>query len=501
MPPAPVPQTPTATPTLTSTAPATVIQTTTPALGSLEPLLERLAAESDAIDYRPYLGKFVANFGPFKDAEFTVLVQKNHLAIDVPGETVYELKDPDEEGMWYSAASDAIAVSFERNDAGDVTMLKQHQSGLTFELPRVVEAPVEIPLDELQKYLGSYRFENVDVKVVIHNNRLAIDVPGQRVFELYPPDEEGKWVFRLIDEIAVGFNESDPGVESMTRYQAGQELNMPRLDVASEPLPAVVSKPMKVLNDGSETVCSQEDYVNRVSAADHCLAIDIYTSPARTINPTLITFVHGDSLNNKGQNYINIFLRAYPDAHEEDFIFIAITRPGYSNGRETSTGQHYFYEGDAYRAHTVMAVSEAILKLKEHYNAGRLVVMGHSGGANILANGLGYNEAFKPDTAILLSGAYNLEKWAKHRDHQRFGWYQGWGLSPHEHIESISEDVEIIALTGENDENALPEFARDYVEQLSSAGKNATFTEIRNAGHDDIFGSVDMWKLLKDKVF
>lgn len=357
------------------------------------------------------------------------------------------------------------------------------------------------PLDELQKYLGSYRHEegNFDVKVVIQNNHLAIDVPGQRVFGLYPPDEEGKWVVRAIDEMAVGFNESDAGVESMTRYRAGQEFNMPRLDVASEPLPTVVSKPMKVLNDGSETVCSQEDYVNRVSAADHCLAIDIYTSPARTTNPTLITFVHGDSLNNKGQQYIDIFLRAYPDAHEEDFIFIAITRPGYSNGRETSTGQHYYYEGDPFRAHTVMAVSEAILKLKEHYNAGQLVVMGHSGGAIILANGLGYNEAFKPDTAILLSGAYDLEKLAKHHDNPR--WYQGRGLSPHENVESISEDVEIIALTGENDENALPEFARDYVEQLSSAGKNATFTEIRNAGHDDIFRSVDMWKLLKDKLF
>ncbi len=260
-----------------------------------------------------------------------------------------------------------------------------------------------------------------------------------------------------------------------------------------------VSKPIKELNDGSETVCSQEDFVNRVSAADHCLAIDIYTSPARTTNPSLITFVHGDTLNTKGQKYVNAFLGAYPDAHKEDFIFIAITRPGYSNGSETSTGQHYFYVGDAYRAHTVMAVSEAIMKLKEHYNAGRLVVMGHSGGANILANGLGYNEAFKPDTAILLSGSYYPEKWAKHHDF--YGWYQGRGLSPHEHIESIPKDVEIIALTGENDENTLPEFARDYVEELSSAGKNATFTEIRNVGHDDIFRSVDMWKLLKDKLF
>ena len=165
------------------------------------------------------------------------------------------------------------------------------------------------------------------MKVVIQNNRLAIDVPGQRVFELYPPDEEGKWAFRAIDEIAVGFNESDAGVESMTRYQAGQEVIIPRLDVASEPLPTVVSKPMKVLNDGGETVCSQEDYVNRVSAADHCLAIDIYTSPARTINPTLITFVHGDSLNTKWQKYMVMF----PLTHVERLIDCSRKEWNYGN--------------------------------------------------------------------------------------------------------------------------------------------------------------------------
>ena len=260
-----------------------------------------------------------------------------------------------------------------------------------------------------------------------------------------------------------------------------------------------VSAPTKESGDGSGGVCLQEDFVNRVSAAGHCLAIDIYASPARTTNPTLIAFVHGDGLNTKGQRYIDGFLRAYPDADEEDIVFIAITRPGYSNGREKSTGQHYYYEGDAYRVHTVMAVSDAILKLKDHYNAGQLVVMGHSGGANILANGLGYNDAFKPDRAILLSGSFYLEKWAAHRGLYR--WYQGRGLSPHEQIDGISEDVEIIALTGANDENTLPVYGRDYVQQLSAAGKNATFIEIRDVGHNDIFGSVDTWELLEDKFF
>ncbi len=205
-------------------------------------LLGELEADSDAIDYRPYLGNYVANLGTFKDVEFTVLRQNNRLAIDMAGQTVSELKDPDKEGMWYLAVSDTIAVSFERNDIGEVTMLKWHESGLAFELPRVgVEVSAEIPLHELQRYLGSYHSEDLDIdmKVVIQNNRLAIDVPGQMVFELYPPDEEDKWVFRATNEVAVEFNESEAGVESMTMYQPSQEFNMPRLDVASGPLPTV----------------------------------------------------------------------------------------------------------------------------------------------------------------------------------------------------------------------------------------------------------------------
>ena len=144
--------------------------------------------------------------------------------------------------MWYLAGLEATAVSFERDGNGDVTLLKWHQSGLTFELPGVgVEVQAEIPLDELQKYLGSYHHEesDVNVKVVIQNNRLAVDIPGQMVFELHPPDEEAKWFLRATDQLAVVFNESDDGVESMTRYEEGRAFNMPRLDVASEPLPTV----------------------------------------------------------------------------------------------------------------------------------------------------------------------------------------------------------------------------------------------------------------------
>jgi len=200
---------------------------------------EEADSADDTNEYEPYIGEYVANFGQFEDVEFTVLVQNDRLAVDVPGQQVFELKDPDEEGKWYFAITDTIAVSFDCDDDGNVIGMKLHQAGYTFELPRKgVEIAAEIPLEELQKYLGSYHSEELGVtaKVLIQNNRLAVDWPGEMVYELYPPDEEGIWVFRVSDRFKLRFNETADGqVESLTYYQDDEEFLMPRVEGTSLP--------------------------------------------------------------------------------------------------------------------------------------------------------------------------------------------------------------------------------------------------------------------------
>ena len=47
-------------------------------------------------EYEPYIGKYIGNFGQFRNAEFTVLVKNDRLAVDIPGQTVVELNEPDE---------------------------------------------------------------------------------------------------------------------------------------------------------------------------------------------------------------------------------------------------------------------------------------------------------------------------------------------------------------------------------------------------------------------
>jgi len=205
-------------------------------------LLGEEPTDADATeDYEPYVGKYIANFGQFKNTVFTVLVQNDRLAIDVPDQQVFELKEPDEEGKWYFVISNEVAVSFERDENDNVIAMKMYQAGMTFDLPREgVEIAPEIPLDELQKYLGSYRSEElqITVEVLIQNNRLAIDVAGQMVYELYPPDEEGVWVFRVTPDLSARFTETPAGqVESLIMYEADQEFILPQIE--SKALPTV----------------------------------------------------------------------------------------------------------------------------------------------------------------------------------------------------------------------------------------------------------------------
>jgi len=250
-------------------------------------LLGEEPADDGAIeDYEPYVGKYIANFGQFKDTIFTVLVQNDRLAIDIPGQQVFELKEPDEEGKWYFVISNEIAVSFETGENDNVIGMKMYQAGMTFDLPREgVEIAPEIPLDELQKYLGSYRSEElqVTVEVLIQNNRLAIDVPGQMVYELYPPDENDKWVFRVTPNISVSFNETSTGqVDSLIMYEAGQEFILPQIE--SKALPTVAD--IMALRDAEGNEAALE------AMGNHRIDSTIYSAQSG-VRGTVSTYVAG----------------------------------------------------------------------------------------------------------------------------------------------------------------------------------------------------------------
>ena len=167
-------------------------------------------------DFRPYLGRYVANFATFSNEIFTVLERNGHLALDIPSQRIYDLNPPDDEGRWQFTLTDQISVSFERDDAGAVVALTMRQSGMAFEVMREgIEVEPEVDLDELQKYLGPYRAEEGEffITLVVENQRLAFRGPdGVETYDLHPPDDDGRWVARANAGLTIAFDEADTGV-------------------------------------------------------------------------------------------------------------------------------------------------------------------------------------------------------------------------------------------------------------------------------------------------
>jgi hypothetical protein len=115
---------------------------------------------------------------------------------------------------------------------------------MTFEMFREgVEIEPEITAADAKPFLGRYYFEpaNHDWTVLIQNGRLAVSVPGEMVYELHPPDDEGWRVFRATDQFKLRFKRDEEGDSASMTFQRGaQEFTLPRVsdDDAGE-LPAL----------------------------------------------------------------------------------------------------------------------------------------------------------------------------------------------------------------------------------------------------------------------
>jgi CubicO group peptidase (beta-lactamase class C family) len=183
---------------------------------------EAVDAPLDLTAVEPYLGEY---WFDVHGTSWEVLVRNGRLAVDVPNQMVFELNPADAEGRWTFRGFEQIAVEFDAPDAsGAVNTIYLHQGGLRFELMRSgVEIAPEIPLSTLQRYLGRYESDGAigSVEVLVQNNRLAVDVPGQMVYELHPPNEEGAWVFRVTPTIVVTFETEGDRVTALTMTESG----------------------------------------------------------------------------------------------------------------------------------------------------------------------------------------------------------------------------------------------------------------------------------------
>jgi hypothetical protein len=193
-------------------------------------------------DLKPYVGRYIANFATFSNEIFTISERNGRLVIDIPSQLESALNPQRADGRWPLVMSNEIAVSFDRDEKGKVVGLVMHQAGAEFEVPRegVVLAP-EIPLAELQKYVGRYggTAGMPEFAAFIQNQRLAVRLPNNASLDLRPPDATGRRATRANAALAFSFEEFPTGVvTAMNFYPSGNQPAL-RLTPAPDPLPTV----------------------------------------------------------------------------------------------------------------------------------------------------------------------------------------------------------------------------------------------------------------------
>ena len=140
------------------------------------------------------MGRYLADFGPYQGAEFTVLVQGGVLAVDIPGQMVFTLNEPDEEGWRSFTLTDLIAVFFQEGASGEVEAMRLAQTYVFPKQPSPLEALEDIP-DSIRPLLGVYELPAGQgvLTVTWESGTLTVTDPRSMVTPLAETDESGGW--------------------------------------------------------------------------------------------------------------------------------------------------------------------------------------------------------------------------------------------------------------------------------------------------------------------
>lgn len=138
--------------------------------------------------YDEYVGKYK---GP--DKVMTVKMQENRLALDIPGQMVFQLKDPDEDGEWFFVLTDRVSVSFKEDVAGNAKSMVINSRQ---RMPRDSEADKTsvddaVP-EQYHPYIGSYPvpMQNATLIIDATDDGLQLVYPGNQIIPLRSGDND-----------------------------------------------------------------------------------------------------------------------------------------------------------------------------------------------------------------------------------------------------------------------------------------------------------------------
>ncbi len=206
---------------------------------------------------------------------------------------------------------------------------------------------------------------------------------------------------------------------------------------------------------------------------------------------SMVVWIHGNATSGgPAQAHIRAAQRFAAMQASEDVLSVALLRPGYSDDKgNTSTGSTHG-RADNWTRPTVESIGMAIERLRTRFRPKTVVLVGHSGGAAIVAVLAG----LKPDigdAVVLAACPCDLNAWRAGRPGQAWT-----SEDPMRWVSRIGAAMKVRAMTGSRDDTTPAPLARDFVAKLQARGIDARFQEVSGVGHIELMSS----SLLLDAV-
>lgn len=201
-------------------------------------------------------------------------------------------------------------------------------------------------------------------------------------------------------------------------------------------------------------------------------------------HPVLVVVLHGDL--DAAYHYIWA-ANAAKELH--GIVAAALVRPGYKDDvGDTSDGKMGDTTGDNYTPEVLNQLDAAIHQLIAQLHPSAVVLMGHSGGAAISADLLGWDNGLAK-AALLLSCPCDLPPWRKHMKtlHPSPLWDAPiTSVSPVDVVGKISPKARITLIVGKDDATAPPEFTEEYASALRKHGIEPKVVVIPGQDHNRV---------------